>query len=169
MEIKKSTFKTGMLVIVFAVALSFLIFGDVVGNNISGEVIGNTIDENTNIAGDVQVVKIHVEGSQYILEPPSVKKGIPVRLEADMSRMPGCSRGIIGSELGISKTFSSSDNTLTFTPDKAGTFYISCSMNMYKGTLTVLESDGAKSNYVQKALPAGSSCGAGGGGCGCGG
>src|SRR3989344_7729133 len=170
MEIKKSTFKTGMLVIVFAVALSFLIFGNPLGNSVSGAVVSNNINQNIGaVSGDVQVVKIHVEGSQYILEPSSVKKGIPVRLEADMSRMPGCSRGIIGSELGITKTFSSSDNTLTFTPTKAGTFYISCSMNMYKGTLTVLESDGAKSNYVQQALPAGSSCGAGGGGCGCGG
>lgn len=168
----KNTFKIGMIFIVFAVALSLLIFGNTLGNNVSGKVVSNTIDQNVgrnlNIgSGDVQVVKMHVEGSQYVFEPSSVKKGIPVKLEADMSRMPGCSRGIIGSELGIRKTFSSSDDTLTFTPDKAGTFYISCSMNMYKGTLTVLESDGSKSNYVQKALPSGSSCGAG-GGCGCG-
>ncbi len=172
MEIKNSTLKIGLIVIILAASMFFLIFGNVVGDRVSGKVVSNTIDQNIgrnlNIgSGDVQVVKMHVEGSQYILEPSSIKKGIPVRLEADMSRMPGCSRGIISSELGIRKTFSSNDNTLTFTPDKAGTFYISCSMNMYKGTITVLESDGSKSNYVQKALPAGSSCGAG-GGCGCG-
>ncbi len=169
MEIKKSSFKIGMLVIVFAVALSLLIFGTSIGNSVSGAVISNTINENTNIgSGDIQIVKIHVEGAQYVLEPSNVKKGVPVRLEADMSRMPGCSKGIIGAELGIRKTFSSGDNTLTFTPNKAGTFYIACSMNMYKGTLTVLDSDGTKSNYIQQPLASGSSCGAG-GGCGCGG
>ena len=92
-----------------------------------------------------------------------------VRLEADVSRMPGCSKGIISSELGIRKTFSSNDNTLEFNPTKAGTFYFACSMNMYKGTLTVLESDGSKSNYVQTPASSGMTCGAGGGGCGCGG
>lgn len=120
-------------------------------------------------SGEVQVVKIHVEGAQYIFEPTSVKKGVPVRLEADMARMPGCSRGVMSSELGIRKTFTSQDNILEFTPAKAGTFYIACSMNMYKGTLIVLESDGSASAYVQKPLAAGATCGAGGGGCGCGG
>lgn len=120
-------------------------------------------------SGEVQVVKMRVEGSQYIFEPASVKKGTPVRLEADMTRMPGCSRGVMSSELGIRKTFTSKDNTLEFTPTKAGTFYIACSMNMYKGTLTVLESDGSTSAYVQKPLAAGATCGASGGGCGCGG
>ncbi|PIN94121.1 hypothetical protein COU56_03150 [Candidatus Pacearchaeota archaeon CG10_big_fil_rev_8_21_14_0_10_31_9] len=164
----KNTLRVEIVVIVFAIALSFLIFGNGTENSVSGALVSNTVDQNTGTeSGDVQVVKLYVEGAQYILEPSSVKKGVPVRLEADMSRMPGCSRGIISSELGIRKTFSSSDSTLTFTPSKAGTFYISCSMNMYKGTLTVLESDGSKSNYVQKALPSGSSCGAS-GGCGCG-
>ena len=174
MEIEKSTLKISLIAIVLVISMSFLIFGNVIGNSVSGEVVSNTIDQNIGgnsviESGDVQVVKIHVEGSQYIFEPSSVKKGIPVKLEADMSRMPGCSRGIIGSELGIRKNFNSNDNTLTFTPNKAGTFYIFCSMNMYKGTLIVLESDGSKSGYVQKALPSGSSCGSGGRGCGCGG
>ena len=148
-----------MIFIVLVAAGLFLNSGSAITNNITGAVI------NTG-TGDAQVVKMHVEGAQYIFEPSSVKKGIPVRLEADVSRMPGCSKGIISSELGIRKTCGSKDNVVEFTPDKAGTFYIACSMNMYKGTLTVLESDGSKSNYVQ-AAPSGGSCGGGGcGGCG---
>ena len=169
MIINKGKSWLSIITVVIIVIGLFIVFGNTRENNVSGSVISNAINENTNIAGDVQVVKIHVEGAQYILEPSSVKKGVPVRFEADVSRMPGCSKGIIGAELGIRKTFSSNDNTLTFTPNKAGTFYIACSMNMYKGTLTVLESDGTKSNYVQQPLASGSSCGAGGGGCGCGG
>lgn len=169
MEIKKSTLNISLIVIVLVVSMSFLIFGNPVGKNVSGAVVNNLGGNNVGNFGDVQIVKLYVEGSQYILEPASVRKGIPVRFEADISKMPGCSKSIISSELGISKTFTSGDNTLTFTPTKAGTFYLSCSMNMYKGTLTILESDGSKSNYVQQALPSGSSCGAGKGGCGCGG
>ncbi|MDO8460014.1 MAG: cupredoxin domain-containing protein [Nanoarchaeota archaeon] len=162
MIIKKSTFWVSMIFIVLVVAGLFLNSGSSTEN---GSVVVNNVGV---VSGDVQIVKIHVEGSQYVLEPSSVKKGLPVRLEADISRMPGCSKGIVSSELGIRKTFSSSDNTLEFTPNKAGNFYIACSMNMYKGTLTVLESDGSNSSYVQTIKASGSTCGAG-GGCGCGG
>ena len=131
---------------------------------------GALVNTNTNtVSDDVQIVKMYVEGSQYVFEPSSVKKDVPVRLEADISRMPGCSKSVISSELNIKKTFNSVDNTLEFTPNKAGTFYIACSMNMYKGTFAVLESDGSKSNYVQTPLSSGMTCGANGGGCGCGG
>jgi len=124
---------------------------------------------NSQVAGDVQVVKMHIEGSQYVFEPSTVKVGTLVRLEADISRMPGCSKSIVSTELGIRKSFTSDDNTITFTPTKAGTFYITCSMNMYRGTLTVLQADGSKSSYVQTQSASGMTCGAGGGGCGCGG
>ena len=156
-----------MIFVVLVTAGFFLNSGSgIVVNETTGNVINGVTGD---VSGDVQIVKMHVEGSQYIFEPSSVKKGVSVRLEADISRMPGCSKSVISSELGIRKTFNSKDNTLDFTPNKAGTFYIACSMNMYKGTLTVLESDGSKSNYVQKPTSSGMTCGAGGGGCGCGG
>lgn len=165
MIIRKNTL-WGLGIILVVVLAGYFVFVSGSASN-SGSITGNTILNND---GDVQVVKIHVEGSQYILEPSSVKVGIPVRLEADMSRMPGCSKGIVSSELGISKTFSDADNALEFTPSKAGTFNIACGMNMYKGTLTVLQSDGTKSSYVQAQTSNGMSCGSGGsGGCGCGG
>jgi plastocyanin domain-containing protein len=157
----KSVIQFAMIVAVLLVAGFFLISG---GSAREGGIVSVGAS-----SGEVQVVKMHVEGAQYIFEPATVKKGATVRLEADMTRMPGCSRGVMSSELGIRKTFTSQDNTLEFTPSKAGTFYIACSMNMYKGTLTVLESDGSASAYVQKPLAAAASCGASGGGCGCGG
>lgn len=154
------------LLYVFGIALivlvgALLLFSD------SGRAV---TQENVIQNGEAQVVKLSVQNGNYVFEPSSVKKGIPVRLEADVANMPGCSKGIVSAELSIKKTFSSNDNTLEFTPDKAGTFNFACSMNMYKGTLTILESDGSKSNYVeQKTATSGGSCGAGGGGCGCGG
>ena len=159
MEIRKNTlYEIGVaLIILFGIIFLSL--------STSGEQTQQAINNNQ----DVQVVKLWVNNGQYVFEPSSVKKDVPVRLEADISKMPGCSKSVISSELGIRKTFNSNDNTLEFTPNKAGNFYFACSMNMYKGNLIVLESDGTKSNYVQTPQSSGGSCGTGGGGCGCGG
>lgn len=137
----------------------------------SSNITGNAIKTSSQISGseDVQIVKLKVQGANYILEPSSIKKGIPVRIEADMSRLSGCSRSIVISAFNIRKTLSSSDNLIEFTPDKAGTFNIACSMNMYRGTFTVLDSNGIKASYVEPTPAGGSTCGASGGGCGCGG
>lgn len=148
------------MIVVLLVIGGFFLFSEEGGNITGATVYGDN--------GNVQVVKMHVEGPQYVFEPSSVKKGIPVKIEADMSKMPGCSKSVIISEFNARKVFNNNDNTMVFTPDKAGTFYVACSMNMYKGQLTVLESDGTSSSYVQTA-PSGGSCGAAGGGCGCGG
>jgi len=119
--------------------------------------------------GEVQKVKLYVQNGRYILEPGVLKKDILVRLEADVSRMPGCSKSIVIPEFGVSKIFSVNGNTVEFMPKKAGKFNIACSMNMYKGSFEVLEPDGSKSEYVQQqASPSAGSCG-GSGGCGCGG
>ena len=156
---KKNTL-FGILSLLLIFGIGFFVF---VGGNsgINGKVILNT--------ETAQVIKIHVEGSQYVLEPNTVKVGIPVRLEADIPKMPGCSKSLVIPGFNVKEVVNENDNSVEFIPDKAGTFNIACSMNMYKGTLTVLDSDGAKSNYVEKASSKGMTCGAGGGGCGCGG
>lgn len=157
----------------FIIVLVVLSGAIVIMNNSSTLVAAQLSTSTTTLAnvgtGEVQVVRMYVEGGTYVFEPSSVTKDIPVRLEADMSRMPGCSRSVMSSGLGIRKSFSTKDNTLEFTPTKAGTFYIACSMNMYKGTLTVLESDGTPSAYKEAAPAGGHTCGSSGGGCGCGG
>lgn len=151
-----------ILGIVLLAIVAFRFYGS--GNPVSGNVISTGSTNN----GNVQVVKMHVENGQYILEPSSVKIGIPVRIEADISRMPGCSKSIVISAFNIQKSLSTSDNTIEFTPNQAGTFNIACSMNMYRGVLTVLDATGAKAAYVQPASTQGG-CNMGGGSGGCGG
>lgn len=130
----------------------------------------NTTGNIINQKGQIQIIKLSVQGSNYVLSPSEVKVGIPVRIEADMSKMPGCSKSIVISAFNIRKTVTTTDNVIEFTPDKAGTFNIVCSMNMYRGTFTVLENDGSKSNVVEAASTTGGTCGgSSGGGCGCGG
>lgn len=86
---------------------------------------------------EVQIVKMYTSGPNYVFEPSVVKKGIPVRLVADMNKMYGCSRSVVSSSLGIKKVFTESSNTVEFLPEESGEFLIACSMNMYRGFLTV--------------------------------
>ena len=122
------------------------------------------------VKNGVQEVTLTVQGGNYYPNPVRVKKGIPVKLVADMSTFFGCSRSIILPDFGVSKTVSAGDNVIEFTPDKSGTFSFSCSMGMYRGTLVVEEADGtvaATTGTAPKA--AAGSCGGSSGGCGCGG
>lgn len=166
-KMKKKFFRPGVFAtLLVVVTLFWIVYTHAQPTSING----NSITDNSGLTeGDVQIIKIHVEGANYVLEPSTIKKGVPVRIEADMSRMPGCSRSVVISEFGVRKTFTDTNNVLEFTPTKAGTFNIACSMNMYKGTFEVLESDGTKSSYVQPASKGGMTCGAGGGCGGCGG
>jgi plastocyanin domain-containing protein len=155
----------GIVVLVLAVAI-FIFVGS--GNASS---TGNTI---LNSKGNVQIVKLSVVNGNYVMNPSQVKVGVPVRIEADIAQMPGCSKSFVMPAFNIRKTFTSTDNTIEFTPDKAGVFNVMCSMNMYKGTLTVLQSDGSKSNYVESSSSTTSGSGSCGmkssgssGGCGC--
>ena len=164
---RKSFFR---FVIVFAVVLLavmlFKFYGANAILNNNSVITGNAI---ANSDGNAQTAKMYVEGSQYIIEPNSFKVGVPVRIEADMSQMPGCSKSVMIPSFNVRKSLSVSNNVIEFTPDKSGTFNIACSMNMYRGEFTVLQSDGTKSNYVEQASSTESTCGGGGGGCGCGG
>ncbi len=140
-------------------------------------VFAQSSEGGVNVAGgkispsQTQLVKLSVSGGNYILSPSVIKKGIPVKLVADSS-VVGCARSIIIPEFNVRDIISSSDREIEFTPDKAGTFTIACSMYMYTGTFEVLNEDETKSGYIEQTqsdYSSGGSCGVGGGGCGCGG
>jgi len=118
----------------------------------------------------VQEVTLSVQGGVYYPNPIVVRKGVPVRLVADIGSMPGCSKSIIIPEFGVQKTVTSSDNTIEFTRTQSGLFGFSCSMNMYRGSIVVQDADGSVAAFTGNAAPVrAGSCGAGSGGCGCGG
>jgi plastocyanin domain-containing protein len=152
----------GIMIIVLVVIMGFFLLSK------------NTTTQTENNLGtkaQTQIVKLSVENGRYIMNPSTVKKGDLVRIEADIAKMPGCSKSVVISAFNVRKTVNQNDNIIEFTPDKAGTFNIACSMNMYKGTFTVLESDGTKPAYVEQTSQSqtGGSCGMGanGGSCGC--
>jgi plastocyanin domain-containing protein len=118
---------------------------------------------------DVQVVKLSANyNGEYIMSPSKLVKGKTVRLEADMSSLVGCSKTIVIRDFNVRKTFTFTDNVVEFTPDKTGTFWITCSMNMFQGQFSVVDENGAKSAYSEVAPTSTGTYGAS-GGCGCGG
>ena len=151
--------------ILFAILIILLVV--IVGSFVFSKNISTITETNTNSKVDAQIIKLSVENGKYVLEPATIKKG-PVRIEADISKMPGCSKSIVISAFNVRKTVTQTDNTIEFNADKAGTFNIACSMNMYKGTFNVLEDNGNNSTYVEQSSQTQPTCG-GGGGCGCGG
>lgn len=160
---KSSLYLVGIVLLVVIAGFFFFSNGSVTGNVING------VSAQATNSGDVQVARLSVSGGTYVMSPSTFKVGQKVRLEADIPQMPGCSKSIIISAFNIRKIVSSSDNVIEFTPDKAGTFNIACSMNMYKGTFSVVDGTGKAGNYVEQANTQAGSCGSGGGGCGCGG
>lgn len=115
-----------VLILILIIGVGYFMVGS--GSEVSQIDIGG---------GNAQVMKLSVLGGSYVLSPNEVQQGVPVRIEADMSKMPGCSKSIVISAFNVRKTVSFADNTIEFTPTKAGTFNIACSMNMYRGTFTV--------------------------------
>jgi len=122
------------------------------------------------VKNGVQEITLTVQGGSYMPNPIRVKKGVPVKIIADLSSVRGCASSIVIPDFNVRKNFRQGDYSVEFTPGKSGTFDFGCSMWMYTGKIAVEESDGTVADYKGIAAPvAAGSCGAGGGGCGCGG
>lgn len=109
------------------VSLIALYLGMTFGNN----AIEPVVDDSSAV-----VVSLSVKGSSYILEPSVFDVGVPVKLVG--SSLPGCSRSVVIPDFNVRKVLSESDNSVTFVPSKTGKFKISCSMNMYQGSFSVV-------------------------------
>lgn len=73
----------------------------------------------------------------YNPETIKAKKGVPLRITADMQRLSGCFQSFRIADLGVTKAFTENDNVIEFTPQKSGTFTFGCSMGMGAGKLIV--------------------------------
>ncbi len=86
---------------------------------------------------------IYLKATQYGTYDPStlyVKKGMPVRIHYSADEYAGCGREVIFPEYKIRKLAPSNGEALIeFTPQKIGTFPFHCSMQMFRGTIEVIE------------------------------
>jgi len=87
----------------------------------------------------VQNVKLTFDAKGYVVTPSTVTKGVPVKMEVDLSTVKGCMRTVVISAFDVKKTVKEGDTTIEFTPTKTGTIQIICGMNMGKGSFTVAE------------------------------
>ncbi len=93
--------------------------------------------EHVQIQDGVQVVTLSWGKLNYEPEVIRVKKDMPVRIIGDMKRLTGCYQIIVIPELDLKKTFTLFDDSLEFTPTKAGTYGFGCAMGMGGGQLVV--------------------------------
>lgn len=118
-----------------------LLSGPKIQNQITGNVVSAAPPESSataTVVNGVQEVTLGWGKLNYAPEFITVKKGMPVRLTADVKRLSGCFRSLNIPELGVSKQFTESDTVLEFTPQKTGTFTFSCAMGMGSGKLQVV-------------------------------
>ena len=88
----------------------------------------------------VQDVTITVTSRGYSSNATTLKRGVPVRLTLATNNTQGCARAFTIPDLNISKVLPATGNeTLEFTPQKAGRLAYSCSMGMYTGAFTVVD------------------------------
>lgn len=85
----------------------------------------------------VQRVDLSFAGFNYSPSTIRVKRGVPVEIVADTSKLRGCFSSFVIPELNVWGQFSSANSKVAFTPQRAGTFKFSCAMGMGRGTLVV--------------------------------
>lgn len=87
----------------------------------------------------VQTVKLTFDDKGYVVTPPTVTRGVPVRMEVDLDTVKGCMRTVVINAFDVKKTVKAGETTIEFTPTRSGRIEIICGMNMGKGTFTVVE------------------------------
>ena len=91
----------------------------------------------TGAAQAAQMVEIAVRGG-YDPGTVLVKRGIPLQLVFNRQEDAPCSEEIVIPAFGVRKFLAPFDRTTVhLTPDRAGTFDITCGMSMLHGTLLV--------------------------------
>ena len=88
-------------------------------------------------AGGVQEVEIAVRGG-YDPGVIRLKRGVPARLVFHRQETSSCSEEIVIPEFGVRKFLPPHEKTpVSITPDKNGTFDMTCGMSMLHGKLVV--------------------------------
>lgn len=85
----------------------------------------------------VQRVSLSFGDFNYTPDTIRVKRGVPVEITADTTKLQGCFSTFVVPELNVWGQFTPAKNKIAFTPNRAGTFKFSCAMGMGAGRLIV--------------------------------
>lgn len=91
------------------------------------------------IVDGVQIIRMEQTADGYKPDHIVIKKGIPVKWIITSKYQYTCAAQFAAPSLGINSWLQSGDNEFEFTPDESGTIPFSCSMGMYRGTVTVVD------------------------------
>jgi plastocyanin domain-containing protein len=86
-----------------------------------------------------QAVKLTFDDKGYVVTPNTVTKGVPVKMDVDLSTVKGCMRTVVINAFNVKQTVKEGATTIEFTPSKSGKIEIICGMNMGKGSFTVVD------------------------------
>lgn len=104
-----------------------------------GSVAAAVNDPNVTIDGQTQIVRMAVDGFQYVPNHFTIYQGLPVRWLVYGKNAYGCTSVLTIPKYGITKFLQQGvENEINFTPTDVGELTFSCSMGMYRGSFTVV-------------------------------
>lgn len=109
-------------------------------------------DPNVVIENGIQIVRMKQSPGGYTPNQFTIKKGIPVKWIINATNIDVCSGSIMSTKLGIRKYLELGENVFEFTPEETGDIKFSCSMGMYSGKFTVIDS-GQTNNQTTEPEP----------------
>ena len=109
----------------------------------------------------VQEITMEVSATGYSPNTFTLKQGVPVRWNIEVTELTGCNEELLLQDYGIDVNLKEGKNQIEFTPEKTGIIRWSCGMNMLRGSFLVTETGDATPQQIAEATPAKS------GGCGC--
>jgi len=126
-----------LILFIFGVAAAVpLVFSAVIFNKPVQS--ATVISSDVQIVNGVQVVNVRGLSYGYSVNSFQVKKGVPVRIMFSAEPTAGCGRQFIMRDFGVNVVApEGSEVPVEFTPDKEGVFNYRCSMNMFRGKMTV--------------------------------
>ena len=125
---KSSMWKYLALFLIVAVVIVFFVKS--APSNTPDDSGGKVID------GNAQKVVISYKNYNYYPNTIRAKVGIPLSITLDKS-VQGCFRTFVVPDFDVNEYSESPSQTITFTPDKKGTFKFRCGMGMGTGILIV--------------------------------
>ena len=87
-------------------------------------------DPNVQIVNGRQIVKMKVVGYEYEPSDFTITAGLPVDWQIDGSKASGCARIITIPGLKLTEMLTNGIKTISFTPEKTGKLFFSCTMGM---------------------------------------
>jgi len=104
----------------------------------SEQAAASTSDPNVSFDGTTQVLRMVVNPSGYTPSSFTVRAGVPTKWEVDGTNAAGCISVLVSRPLGVKKLLERGSNTIELAALAPGTYPFSCSMGMYRGTITAL-------------------------------